>query len=213
MRKLLTFGLILLLPGISLAQDSLDYREKVYLHTDQHTYVTGEYLWFSAYVLDAAESGFSNLSKILYVEVLDKNNSAVLKTKISLENGSGDGSLFLPASLATDVYQLRAYTRWMRNGSANHYFHKWLRIFNPFIPVTTESKEDEGLQARLYPEGGAAISGETSRVVVQVTDAQGHGIPFRGMVISSDEDTIRRFTPLKFGMGNFDFPVPVSGEW
>jgi len=37
---------------------------------------------------------FSDVSKVAYLEILDKDNDAVLQTKIELKEGMGDGSLF-----------------------------------------------------------------------------------------------------------------------
>ena len=65
----------------------------------------------------------SDLSKIVYVELLAEDSTSHLQTKISLEAG-GAGSFFLPTTLATGIYQIRAYTRWMRNFDAAFYFQK-----------------------------------------------------------------------------------------
>ncbi len=211
MKKVIRTILFVLLsiPGILAAQDSLSVLEKVYLHTDQETYVTGEYLWFSAYVMEDGQGTFSQLSKVLYVEILDRESKPVLRTKITLENGSGNGSLFLPASMGTDVYQIRAYTRWMRNSGPAAFFRKWLRVFNPFIPVSPEPVSEQNIKTEVFAEAGSVISGEETRFVVSVKDENGRGIPYRAMVIGSNLDTIRRFTPVRHGIGSFEI-IPVD---
>src|SRR5689334_24078119 len=67
-------------------------REKIYVHTDKTFYVPGEIIWFKVYVVDGHTHAPIDLSKVAYVEVLDKNNTPVLQAKTALLNGSGKGS-------------------------------------------------------------------------------------------------------------------------
>src|SRR5690606_3640142 len=80
--------------------------EKLYVHTDQDLYLTGETLWFAMYYVDGVLHRPENISKVGYVEILDKDNRPVLQTKISLKNGHGNGALFLPATINTGNYHL-----------------------------------------------------------------------------------------------------------
>lgn len=92
--------------------------EKLFIHTDQTTYLTGETLWMSAYLVDASWHLPAHLSKVAYVELLSDSGKPALQAKVALQAGRGNGAMFLPASLASGHYLLRAYTRWMRNGEA-----------------------------------------------------------------------------------------------
>ena len=89
--------------------------EKIYAHVDQQLYLTGETLWFKLYLVDGSLHKPTEISKVAYVEILDKNNRPVLQSKVSLKNGHGNGSLFLPAVIEGGNYTFRAYTSWMRN--------------------------------------------------------------------------------------------------
>lgn len=89
-------------------------QEKIYAHVDQDLYLTGETLWFKLYVVDGAVHKPLEISKVAYVEILDKENHQVLQTKVGLAGGIGSGSLFLPASISSGVFTLRAYTSWMK---------------------------------------------------------------------------------------------------
>ena len=46
-------------------------QEKVYLHLDNSSYFLGETIWFKAYVTRADRNSLSNLSKVLYVELIN----------------------------------------------------------------------------------------------------------------------------------------------
>jgi len=60
-------------------------QEKIYVHTDKNSYVSGEICWFRLYDLDASFHKPVSFSKIAYVEVLDKNNQPVIQEKVSLK--------------------------------------------------------------------------------------------------------------------------------
>src|SRR6185437_7817673 len=48
--------------------------EKVYVHTDKNFYLPGEILWFRVYDVDASFHRPLSISKLVYVELLDKTN-------------------------------------------------------------------------------------------------------------------------------------------
>ena len=45
-------------------------REKVYVHFDNTAYLTGDTIWYKAYVVRASSLKPTTLSKVLYVELL-----------------------------------------------------------------------------------------------------------------------------------------------
>lgn len=188
------------------------YQEKVYLHTDRTFYLTGDFLWFKAYIVDGTKHRPSDMSKVAYVEILDGNNAPVLQAKVELKDGKGNGAVFLPASLNSGNYVLRAYTKWMQNFSPEIYFHKTIAIVNPFKPLPqTVTETNQRFDAQYFPEGGSLIEGVESKIAFRVVDQNGRGIAFKGLVIDQDYDTVASFTPLKFGIGNFTL-VPKSGK-
>src|ERR1044072_6580366 len=54
-------------------------QEKLYVHTDKNFYLAGELLWFKIYNVDGARYQPVNLSKIAYVEILDRENKPVMQ--------------------------------------------------------------------------------------------------------------------------------------
>ena len=46
-------------------------QERVYLHFDNTSYYKGEHIWFKAYVVDGASLKASDMSRILYVELVN----------------------------------------------------------------------------------------------------------------------------------------------
>ena len=186
--------------------------EKLYVHLDQEFYLTGESLWFKLYTVDASLHKPLDISNVAYLEILDKENRPVLQTKIAMQNGIGNGSLFLPASIASGNYTVRAYTNWMKNFDADFYFHKQISIINTFRKLDLEksnvlSKPD----AQFFPEGGNLVAGLKSKIAFRVINSAGKGIEFNGTVVDQNNDTITSFKPFKFGLGSFYF-TPMAGH-
>ncbi len=187
-------------------------QEKLYLHLDRSLYLTGEILWFKIYDVDGTFHKPLDISSVAYVEILDATNEVVLQTKVELKKGFGDGSLFLPATVANGQYQIRAYTNWMRNASAEFYFHKTITIVNTFRKTESENNASKvQLDAQFFPEGGNLVAGLTSKVGFRVVDALGHGIDFTGTLYNQNNESIVSFQPLQFGLGNFSF-TPKENE-
>ena len=72
-------------------------QEKIFVHTDKEFYLAGEICWFKLYLVDANLHQPLDLSKVAYLEWLDKDNRPVLQTKIGLRDGHGDGFGLFPA--------------------------------------------------------------------------------------------------------------------
>ena len=47
-------------------------QEKIYLHTDKPTYSAGENIWFRAYCVDASYHIPTQLSKFIYLELINR---------------------------------------------------------------------------------------------------------------------------------------------
>ena len=108
------------------AQNSLDdisrrlrdapVQEKVYLHLDNTSYYKGDTIWYKSYVVRADSLTYSDMSHILYVELLSPDGLVVKREGIIVSpDGYGDGNFVLQDSLYSGYYEIRAYTRWMLN--------------------------------------------------------------------------------------------------
>ncbi len=194
-----------------LQQQFADYREntlqeKIFLHTDKETYLSGEICWFKIYNVDAFFHRPLALSKVAYVEFLDKNNKPVLQGKIALKEGDGNGSLRLPVTLGSGNYKMRAYTNWMKNFSAGYFFEKTVTVVNTrkiYEADTSVTKSSYTVQ--FFPEGGNIVSNIQCKMAFQVLDQYGKGVDCNGILFNDKMDSIGKFSALKFGIGNFLF--------
>ena len=185
--------------------------EKLFVHTDQNFYLTGETLWFSMYYVDGTFHKPLDLSKVAYIELLDGAGKSALQTKVTLTSGGGSGSLFLPASLRSGSYLMRAYTNFMKNAGAGYFFEKPLTIVNPFVPIDPPAPNPVAdYDIQFFPEGGHLVQGLISRVAFKAADASGRGVVMRGWLLNGQNDTLSRFVSHTFGMGSFRV-TPTAG--
>ncbi len=90
-------------------------QEKVYLHMDNRSYFVGDTIWFKAYVMNASTLHPTQLSGVLYVELLNEKGVEMERKKMRLENGMCHGDFILKEDFRTGYYEIRAYTRYMLN--------------------------------------------------------------------------------------------------
>lgn len=192
------------------AMDSTDLREKIFLQTDKNVYMAGEVCWFKVFCLQTASTKMSQLSHIAYIEVLDRSNIPVLQAKVALENGMGAGSFYMPMSLHSDHYRLRAYTRWMQNYGAESFFTRTITLLNPSLAVAVQVAEKTSYDLQFFPEGGTMVENIPVKLAFRIADARGHGIQVTGVILDEQKDTLVHFAAYRYGMGSCTF-LPRKG--
>ena len=202
-----------ILPGLQNsfnAHQKLNLQEKLYVHTSKNFYLTGEILWFKIFNTEGTSNKLLDISKVVYIELLDNERNAVLQAKIEMKGGLGNGSFDLPLSLSNGVYQLRAYTNWMKNFDADLFFQKRIVVINPLKQSDVKDKPaTNAFDVQFFPEGGHLVKGLKSKVGFKITAPDGYGRSGDGVIIDKSNDTVVRFKSLKFGMGSFNF-LPLS---
>ena len=129
-------------------------QEKVYLHLDNTCYFVSDTIWYKAYVTRSDNGRATDLSRILYVELLTPDGYLVERQQLEMPDGTAHGAFLLTDSLYAGYYELRAYTRWMLNfGEYEHphspysgemfynekmardYFRDYDKIYSRVFPV------------------------------------------------------------------------------
>jgi len=185
--------------------------EKIYAHTDKEAYVAGEILWFKLYYVEADTHRPLQFSKLAYVELINEKGESVLQSKLSLDGLQDNGSFYLPTSLATGNYVLRAYTSWMKNFGSEYFFEKKIAIINTLtLPEKSQSSDTlSALRIDFFPEGGTLVKGIKSRLGFLAANRKQAVSTAQGFVIDNRGDTAARFSTAQSGMGSFDFlPEP-----
>ena len=111
-------------------------QEKVYLHFDNMGYFENETLWFKAYVTRTDNGRLSDLSKVLYVELLNPRGDVLQTLKYPIDSlGMSHGEMKLDTIMGAGLYEVRAYTRYMTNWGTN-------AVFSRVIPVWKKPKQE-----------------------------------------------------------------------
>jgi hypothetical protein len=188
-------------------------QEKIFVHTDKTTYLPGEIIWFKIYCVDGNDHKPLNLSKVVYVEVLDNNQNAIIQAKVPLKKGVGNGSLYVPVSVNNGNYKLRAYTNWMKNFSPDFYFEKMITLINPLKTPDATREIAASYDVQFFPEGGNLVGGLASKVAFKAVGQNGKGVAVKGSIIDQKNDTVARFKSFKFGMGSFSFTPSANSTY
>ena len=108
--------------------------EKLFIHTDKESCQAGDTIWFKGYLVSAATNLPADLSRYIYVELSDRNNTIHWREKIGLSKSDSVFSGFFPVSenLKQGDYILHAYTYWMQNQDDAFHFTKRIRVVNPY---------------------------------------------------------------------------------
>ena len=244
MRRLFLLGVVLLSIYVSAAaQESANSvganvfapnmsQEKVYLHLDNTGYFDGETIRFKAYVLRSDSESYTDISRVLYVELLNPSGDVIAMRKCAIVDGQANGEIKLEKVFGAGYYEIRAYTRYMTNwGNA--------ACFSRIIPIFDTPKQDgdysnrtiedishrkrlpnyrdggQGGRIGIYPEGGRMVKGLRGAVAFQIhgyipsfgdsldgDDAEGK--PF-AQVLSVDGQVVAENIAVdKFGRGVFE---------
>ncbi|MBR1667627.1 MAG: hypothetical protein IJ693_05020 [Bacteroidaceae bacterium] len=106
-------------------------QEKVYLHFDNTGYFKNETMWFKAYVTRTDNGRATDLSKVLYVELLNPTGDVIQTHKYPIDSlGQAHGEMKMDTILGSGFYEVRAYTRYMTNWGVNAVFSRVFPVFN-----------------------------------------------------------------------------------
>ena len=129
-------------------------QEKVYMHMDNTCYFVGDTLWYKAYVVRADNLHKTDMSRILYVELLNPDGLVVERQNIIIsDKGLCNGCFAINDSLYSGYYELRAYTRWMLNFNVTE--HRYSRddshSFYNELMARDFFRLWDGLYSRVFP--------------------------------------------------------------
>lgn len=102
--------------------------ELVRVYTDKNCYLAGENLWIKITLNDSLYTD-NLLSRVAYVEINDTKQMHA-QGKALLKDGSGWACIRLPHTMHSGVYQLTAYTRYMRNLDVSAFPRKHIAVLN-----------------------------------------------------------------------------------
>ena len=212
-------------------------QEKVYLHFDNTGYFKGEYIRFKAYVTRCDTERKTDLSHVLYVELVNPSGDVVERRKLKIVDGEADGDIKVDSIQTTGFYEVRAYTRYMTNWGSHACFSRVFPIFKSpkregdysrleldkisyqkRLPNTRKDEDSvivdtytHAMTMRFYPEGGDMVEGLESRVAFTVSDEEGGRMQRTGYV--EDDRKVRQCDIRTDSLGRGIFSItPQAGR-
>ena len=209
--------------------------EKVYLHFDNTSYYQGDNIWFKCYVVTSGLHELSELSKTLYVELLNPGGEIINKQILRIEDGQCHGNFMLShLPFYSGFYEVRAYTKYILNFGEDLVFSRVLPVFDKQkvagnyeekkmvkygsngpagnYPMKRQRPEKEkNVNLRFFPEGGNLIQGVPSRIAFEATDEIGNPIEITGIVMDNEKQELCQITTLHEGKGIFTY-IPVENK-
>lgn len=193
-------------------QDYLTHfpQEKVYLQTDKDYYASGSTIWFKAYI--TSDHLPTDISTILYVEMLDKKGKVLERNKLPIRDGGAWGEFSLPQDLRPGDYRLRAYTLWMLNFDPAFLFNRDIHVYEagakaPAAPPAPQP----GFAVQFFPEGGDLVDSVESLVAFKAIRQDGYPDKVSGYLTDESGRPIDSIRSVHDGMGSFSF-TPLPGR-
>ena len=229
---LLSLGLVYQprIPFPNLAEKLENYykrypQQKAYLHLDNVAYHAGEKIWYKAYLVDARTHKADTISEILIVELVNTFGVSTMIQMVKLDRGFANGDFFLPDTIPEGLYQIRAYTNWMRNFGQEYFFQRDINIWNREHSLTLyrddklankrhkkkSMRKSKKADIQFFPEGGYLVDGLESRIAFKAVNELGLGIDIEGIILDNKKKIISSISSEHLGMGTFSF-VPEAGK-
>jgi hypothetical protein len=176
--------------------------EKIYIHFDRNDYISGQTIWFKAYVY----SDFlpANKSTNLFIEFFNTTSSLVSRQALPLFRGYAHGQIELPDTLPAGSYELRAYTATMLNHSAEFLYKKTFFIFSKNNKAEPGAGLQQASRIEFFPEGGNFVTGLSNSIAYKATNENGLPVDISGVIKNDKGENVAAFSSYHDGMGYFD---------
>ncbi|MEG1935294.1 MAG: hypothetical protein RR141_04810, partial [Rikenellaceae bacterium] len=206
-------------------------RENVYLHFDNTSYYHGDNIWFSCYITTSDFHLSTEMSKTLYVELLNPGGEQIDKHTLKIENGRCHGNFILnKLPFYSGFYELRAYTKYMLNFGEDAIFSRLFPVFD--MPKERGNYDEKSIRRygtgdypmirekpdkvrkvnlKFFPEGGNSVIGLQSQVAFEATDSFGNPIDVSGTIVNDTGEIVSRFSSSSLGRGILSY-VPISAK-
>jgi len=194
--------------------DSLiTWQERVILHIDKSIIAENSSIFFKAYLLTGPNRVRATLSKVLKVELRDKEKQIVATQYHKVEDGMTEGVLTLPKKMEEGTYTLIAFTRWMQNYGEPFYFTEKLQ----YVSNGTERIKDKQVAfspaVTFHPEGGNLVADLSNKLLFKIHSTEVTS-PIHAKIIDKNNNEVA--ATVSFGpslMSTIFYPRKNENYW
>lgn len=200
-------------------------QEKVYIHFDNTSYFKRKKMWFKCYITRSDTGKPTDVSRVLYVELLDASGNVLDTQKLQVDKGQASGVFDLRNVLAGGYYEVRAYTRYMLNWDSSWMFSRIFPIYNApehegdyskaeFDNVVWQKRPGAENSVKenihFFPEGGHLVAGLPCHVAFEARNEKGQPTEAHGSLLA-DGKSVATVETIHEGRGAFYF-TPQTGK-
>ncbi|MDT7832491.1 hypothetical protein RQM59_08875 [Flavobacteriaceae bacterium S356] len=181
-----------------------DTRETPYLHLNKTSFLSGEEIWFSAYVIEQNSQRPHPTTSNLYISIFDASGNLKDQQLVHVKKGLGYGSINIDSTFTKDHYYLKASTKWMKNFKEDQSFSQKIKIVSSPKKKITESTKSEKdyFEFKLFPEGGHLVANTINNVGILIKNANNKGQKIQKGVIKDEQGNIlKTFITNHLGFG------------
>ena len=185
--------------------------EKVYIHHDKPLYVTGDKIWFKAYIINMASNIPVSDDGVLYIDLVSPEGFLMYSKLFKYREGKSNGSLAIPENLNSGIYKLEAYTDKMKYYNKTPVYTEDLEILNANdnTGMLSQTIQFPANTLNFYPEGGAMIEGMPAQVGFIAKNIFGGPLDVKGKIGDQEGQQIISLKSEYSGMGSI-FMMPRS---
>lgn len=124
------------------AQQGNLQQENIYFLTDRHYYISGEKIWFEAFIVQP-DQHIGN-STTLYVEIFNEEKHVIHQQKFTITENVATGFIQLSDNLISGNLIIRAYTLYQRNFHPASYCYSMITLINPYKALPASNSHQLG---------------------------------------------------------------------
>lgn len=168
--------------------------------------INNDHLFFKAYLLTGPQQNRYSNSRVLHIELQDRNGTTVKTQFHEIVDGMVTGNIILPKRVKEGNYTVKAYTQWMKNYSDTPYAKKQIHIGDPATSDTSLTNT-----ITILPEGGTFLQGYKNKIAFQIPPNLIGNDGTIGTIVDSQNTEILKVRDYSEGSG-IAFLEPKSNE-
>src|ERR1700744_476129 len=181
--------------------NSNHFFEKIHLQFDKTGYEMGDTVYFKAYVTQNENHIPTQLSRVLYVDLINADKIINQSLKIQIVDGIAYGDFVLPIGTKNQDYIMRVYTQFLKKAGNENILYQSINIQSNYNITENTTGGSSGRAPAHYkpvinffPESGVLVAGVRSKLAFKAINADGSGIDLKGAIINPDGKKVKDFS-------------------
>ena len=180
------------------------HSKKIVLHLNKSTFISGESIQFSSYLLHIKSYELYTESEYINIQLLDVQGNIIDKRLTLSKNGLGSGGFILDNKMKSGQYYLQAYTDDMNSLKKDYSSVYPISVINIDSGLLPEFSDSSNINIDFFPEGGNLVEDIFNSCVIQIKDAFNKPIKPDSIILSNNKDLQRQVIEInEMGLGKF----------